>query len=74
MATTAHAIRLTIRAVAPMATVATNVKHCLVSDLTNLNIASLRLSVMPCFEGIESIVDKLIFFKQGYKDVDAVCR
>ena len=47
MATTAHAIRLTTHAVAPMATVATNVKHSLVSDFTNLSIASLRLSVMP---------------------------
>ena len=46
MATTAHAIRLTIHAVAPMATVATNVKHSLVSDLTNLYIAALGLSVM----------------------------
>ena len=47
MATTAHAIRLTIHAVAPMATLATNVKHNLVSDLTNLYILSLGLFVMP---------------------------
>ena len=52
MAKTAHAIRLTINAVAPMATVAINVKHNLVNDLTNLNIASLRLTVMPWFEGM----------------------
>ena len=34
MATTAHAKRLTIHAVAPMATVVTNVRHIIVSDLT----------------------------------------
>ena len=52
MANTEHAIRLTIHAVAPMATVATNVKHNLVNDFTNLNIASLRLTAMPWFEGM----------------------
>ena len=62
MAITALVIRLSIRAVAPMATVATNVKYRLVSDLTNLNILSLGLSAMPCFEGIESIIYRLIFF------------
>ena len=47
MAITAHAIRLTIHVVAPMATVATNAKHSLVSDFTNLYILSLGLFVMP---------------------------
>ena len=63
MVTTAHAIRLTIHAVAPMATVVTNAKRSLVSDFTNLYIAALRLSVMspPRFGGTESIIDKLVF-------------
>ena len=52
MATTAHAIRLTIRAFVPTATEVTNVKDSLVSDLTNLYILSLGVSVMPCFEAI----------------------
>ena len=66
METKAHAIRLTIHAVAPMATVAINAKRRLVSGFTNLYIAALGLSVMspPRFGGIESIIDKLVFLSK----------
>ena len=50
MATTAHAIRLTIHAVAPMATVATNAKHSMVSDLAKLNVLLCDCVLYPCLE------------------------
>ena len=51
-----------------MATLATNVKQSLVSELTNLHIAALGSSVMSrCFGGIESIIDKLVFLSKVEK-------